>query len=88
MDNASVFVQSHTTLLMKHSKRFFLLSLAAIVGLGGAAATALAQSGDTVVSMCYRGRKISVPSYLVSRYITKGAVTLVPPATNCTVTPA
>lgn len=58
---------------MKHSKRFFLFSLALVVGLGGAAATALAQSGDTIVSMCYRNRAIKVPSYLVARYIAKGA---------------
>ena len=58
---------------MKHSKRFFLFSLALIVGLGGAAVTAIAQSGDTIVPMCYRNRAIQVPSYLVPRYIAKGA---------------
>lgn len=58
---------------MKQSKRLFLLSLAVIVGLGGAAATALAQSGDQIVTLCYRNRTIKVPAYLVARYIAKGA---------------
>ena len=58
---------------MKQSKRLFLLSLAVIVGLGGAAATALAQSGDQIVTLCYRNRTIKVPAYLVPRYIAKGA---------------
>ena len=67
---------------MKQSKRFFLFSLAIIVGLGGAAATALAQSGDTIVSLCYRNRTIKVPSYLTPRYIVKGATIGACPATN------
>ena len=58
---------------MKHSKRFFLFSLAIIVGLGGAAATAVAQSGDTILTLCYRARTIKVPSYLLARYVAKGA---------------
>lgn len=75
MDNAFVFVKYLITLLMKQTNSFFLLSLAIIVGLGGAAATALAQ-GDTVVTLCYRNRTIKVPSYLVTRYVAKGATTL------------
>ena len=67
---------------MKHSKRFFLFSLALIVGLGGAAATALAQSGDSIVTMCYRNRTIKVPSYLVPRYVAKGARANACPATT------
>ena len=58
---------------MKQSKRLFLSSLAIIVGFGGVAATALAQSGDTIVEMCYRSRTIKVPSYLTPRYLLKGA---------------
>ena len=72
-------------LLMKQSKRFFLFSLAIIVGLGGAAATALAQSGDAVSILCYRGRKITVPFYLVQRYVNKGAKA--PVNNSCVVTP-
>ena len=82
MDNAFVFGNYSHTLLMKHSKRFFALSLAIIVGLGGAAATALAQSGDTVVTLCYRNRTIKVPNYLSARYVTKGAT-----AGACVTTP-
>ncbi|MEO7319465.1 MAG: hypothetical protein ABIZ56_10790 [Chthoniobacteraceae bacterium] len=67
---------------MKQSKRFFLLSLAIVVGLGGVAATAVAQSGDTIVSLCYRNRTIKVPSYLVPRYTIKGAAIGACPATN------
>ena len=71
---------------MKHSK-LFLFSLAIAVGFGGIAATALAQSGDSVVSLCYRGRNIKVPAYLLGRYTAKGAS---PNPTNapCTVTGA
>ena len=60
---------------MKHSKRFLILSLATIVGLGGAAATALAQQGDTIVTLCYRNRTIKVPSYLAARYLAKQGTT-------------
>ncbi len=75
MDNASDFVKYPHTLLMKQSKRFFLLSLSIIVGLGGVAATALAQSGDAIVTLCYRNRTIKVPSYLVARYLAKPGTT-------------
>ena len=53
---------------MNKSKRFLLLSLAIIVGLGGVAATALAQ-GDSLVTVCYRNRTIKVPTYLLNRYL-------------------
>ena len=75
MDNAWIVIQCPSILLMKHSKRLFLLSLAIIVGFGGAAATALAQSGDTIVTMCYRNRTIKVPAYLVNRYLAKPGTT-------------
>lgn len=58
---------------MKQSKRLFLLSLVVVAGFGGGAATALAQSGSTIVKLCYRNRTISVPSYLTARYVTAGA---------------
>ena len=74
MDNALVFVKYPHTLLMKHSKRIFLLSLAFVVGFGGIAATALAQ-GDTIVTLCYRGRTIKVPFYLQQRYLAKPGTT-------------
>lgn len=67
---------------MKHPKRLFLLSLAIIVGLGGAAATALAQSGDAIVTMCYKNRTIKVPAYLVNRYVAKSATRGACPTTN------
>ena len=70
MDNAFVFVKYPHTLLMKHSKRLVQLSLAIIVGLGGIAATALAQ-GDAIVTLCYRNRTIKVPSYLSGRYLAR-----------------
>lgn len=77
MDNAFVFVKYPHTFLMKHSKRFLLLSLAIIVGLGGAAATALAQgAGDQIVTLCYRNRTIKVPSYLAPRYLAKPGTTV------------
>jgi hypothetical protein len=59
--------------LMKSSKRFLSITLAAIVGLGAAGLTALAASGDDLVTLCYRNRTIKVPTYLQSRYIGVGA---------------
>ena len=82
MDNAQIVIQTPGILLMKQSKRLFLLSLAIIVGLGGAAATAIAQSGDQIVTLCFRNRTIKVPSYLVSRYVAKGATRDACPTTN------
>lgn len=53
---------------MKTSKKAIITALVAIIGIGGAAATAMAQ-GDNLVTICFSNRTISVPSYLVSRYI-------------------
>lgn len=57
---------------MKTSKRLIALSLAVVLGLG-AAATALAQGGDNLVTLCFRNRTIQVPFYLMSRYTANGA---------------
>ena len=73
MDNAIMFGNYPRTLLMKYTKRFFQTSLAIIVALGGA--TALAQTGDAVVTLCYRNRTIKVPSYLTARYLAKPGTT-------------
>ena len=66
---------------MKTAKRIAIMSIAAVVGLGGAAVTALAQ-GDALVTLCFRNRTIQVPSYLVGRYVTAGAT-----SGPCVVTP-
>ena len=83
MDNAFVFGNYSRTLLMKHTKRSLSLTLAIIVGLGGAAATALAQTGDAVVTLCFRNRTIKVPSYLSARYLARPGTTAGP----CVTTP-
>ena len=44
------------------------MTLAGVVGLGGAAVTALAQ-GDDLVTLCFRNRTIQVPTYLINRYL-------------------
>ena len=67
---------------MKTSKKTFLMALAAVVGLGGAAVTALAQ-GDDLVTLCFRNRTIQVPSYLVPRYLAVVGTT----SGKCIVTP-
>ena len=66
---------------MKHTKRSLSLSLAIIVGLG--AATAIAQTGDTVITLCFRNRTIKVPSYLSARYLARPGTTQGP----CVTTP-
>ena len=67
---------------MKTSKKAMLTALAVIVGLGGAAATALAQ-GDSLVTLCFRNRTVQVPFYLVGRYLAVPGTTSGP----CIVTP-
>ena len=67
---------------MKTSKRLIMMTLAGVVGLGGAAVTALAQ-GDSLVTLCFRNRTIQVPSYLVGRYLAVVGTT----AGSCVVSP-
>ena len=67
---------------MKTSKKAILMALAVIVGLGGAAVTALAQ-GDSLVTLCFRNRTVQVPSYLVPRYLATPGTTAGP----CVVSP-
>ena len=68
---------------MKQSKRFFLLSLAILIGLGGGTATALPKAGSTIVTLCYRKRTIKVPSFVAARFLAKPGTT----AGACPVTP-
>ena len=58
---------------MKHPKRLFMFSLAVIIGFGGSIATAMAQSADDRYAVCYRGRTLMLPGYLLVRYIQRGA---------------
>ena len=58
---------------MKISKHFLMLAVAIVGGLGAVITSALAD-GDELVILCYRDRTIQVPSYLVPRYVLKGAV--------------
>ena len=67
---------------MKTSKKATLMALAVIVGLGGAAATALAQ-GDALVTLCFRNRTVQIPFYLVPRYLAVPGTT----SGKCIVTP-
>lgn len=68
---------------MKSSKSLLLL-IAVVAGLGAAIGSVFAASPDDLVPLCYRNRVIQVPSYLVSRYIFKGANTNI---VNCELTP-
>ena len=56
---------------MKISKHLLLLAVAIVGGLGAAVTTAIA--ADDLQLLCYRNRTIQVPSYLVARYVFKGA---------------
>ena len=67
---------------MKTTKRFMMMALAGVVGLGGAAVTALAQ-GDDLVTLCFRNRTIQVPFYLIGRYLAVPGTTTGP----CITTP-
>ena len=57
---------------MKSSKHLLMLAVAIVGGLGAAITSAVA-AGDDLVLLCYRQRTIQVPSYLVARYVFKGA---------------
>lgn len=57
---------------MKSFKHFLALAFAIVAGLGAAVTSAMA-AGDDLQLLCYRNRTIQVPSYLVSRYVFKGA---------------
>lgn len=65
---------------MNKSKSYLMLAFAVVAGAGAALTSAIAD--DPIVTMCYRGQTIQVPSYLVARYIGKGAV-----SGPCDVTP-
>lgn len=58
---------------MRIHKNLLMLAVAVVSGLGAAVTSAIAQSNDDLVLICYRGRTIQVPSYLVARYVFKGA---------------
>ena len=55
---------------MKFSKPLSMASLGILLLFGGPAS---AQSGDQLVTLCFRGRTIQVPFYLQSRYTANGA---------------
>lgn len=57
---------------MKSSKHFLALAIAVVAGLGAVVTSAMA-AGDDLQFLCYRNRTIQVPSYLVPRYVFKGA---------------
>lgn len=58
---------------MKTSKHVLALAAVVVAGLSVAVTSAIAQGPDELVGICYRGRTIQVPAYLVPRYIAKGA---------------
>ena len=66
---------------MKISKHLLMLAVAIIGGLGAAVTSAVA-AGDDLVILCYRDRTVQVPSYLVARYIFKGATSGACPVTG------
>lgn len=57
---------------MFNFKRVLILALAMATGMAAFTIPALAQ-GDDIVFLCFRGRTIGVPFYLMNRYIVNGA---------------
>lgn len=66
---------------MKRSKVLLMLG-AAVIGAMGASVSSAVAGPDDLVLICYRTRTIQVPSYIVSRFIFKGAT-----AGACVTTP-
>ena len=59
---------------MKTSKPVLTIVAAIVTSLSAVLTSAIA-ADDDLVFLCYRSRTIQVPSYLVPRYILKGATT-------------
>ena len=57
---------------MFKSKKILILALAVVAGAGPFLPSVFA-AGDTLVTICYRGRTIQVPFYLLIRYTSAGA---------------
>ena len=57
---------------MFKSKKILILALAVVAGAGPFLPSVFA-AGDTLVTICYRGRTIQVPFYLMTRYTNNGA---------------
>ncbi len=57
---------------MKKSTRLFLLALSAAIGIGAFQSAIQAAGSTALVTICYRGNTIQVPSYLQGRYLAIG----------------
>ena len=57
---------------MHQSKRLLILALAVVAGAGSFVPSIFAGS-DNLVPLCYKGRNIQVPFYLMTRYTNNGA---------------
>lgn len=57
---------------MYQSKRLLILALAVVAGAGAFLPSVLA-AGDALVPVCFRGRNVQVPFYLMIRYTNAGA---------------
>ncbi len=56
-----------------YKSRLFLILALAVVTVAGSIVPAVAVAGDNLVPLCYLGRTIKVPFYLVVRYTSHGA---------------